>query len=203
MPSILFLGDSYTIGEDVLPVDSYPLQLINKLSKAGIADIRHQIIATTGWTTDELLAAVAAQNLPDASFNLVFLCIGVNNQYRGYPLSQYEKEYKQCLAVAMTKAKHPRNVIAISIPDYGVTPFGKANQNKIRNELDIYNLCASSICAPLQIPFINITQLSRLAEHDASLLAADGLHPSGAMYALWVDVIMQTQQKQIMAALKE
>lgn len=203
--NLLFLGDSYTIGEDVSAHESYPAQLTNTLIEKAGQPIHYQIVAKTGWTTDELLTAIKEkeQQLPDASFDLVFLLIGVNNQYRGYALEQYVKEFEQCLNVAMSKTRDKNCVVVLSIPDYGVTPFGKANQNKIRNELDIYNLIAKSICQQYNILFVDISDISRRAEADSSLLAGDQLHPSGKMYAQWVGEVLNHAEDTILRCLKK
>ena len=88
--SYLALGDSYTIGEGVAEDGRWPVQLARELRAAGIALGEPRIIATTGWTTDELAAALDAAE-PLGRFDFVSLAIGVNNQYRGRDVVEYRE----------------------------------------------------------------------------------------------------------------
>jgi lysophospholipase L1-like esterase len=183
----LALGDSYTIGESVRPEDRFPVQLVKRLRKAGIPTDDPQIIATTGWTTDELLGGIE-KTQPSNSYDLVTLLIGVNNQYRGRSIENYEDEFEQLLRKATELAGgHRERVIVISIPDYGVTPFGKRKgQEQISIEIDAFNNANSSISRRYGFPYVDITGLSRKAEKKPRFTAEDGLHPSAKMYRLWV-----------------
>ncbi len=186
----LALGDSYTIGESVDQEMRWPVQLSKQLNEAGIAVDLPRIIATTGWTTDELEKAINEANITE-TYDIVSLLIGVNNQYRGYPFTNYEKELAELLESAIQFANNKVNrVFVVSIPDYGVTPFGQQKEPvKIAVELDRYNALAKEICQEKDVTFINITHISRKAQNDTSLVAPDGLHPSGKMYTDWVELI--------------
>jgi len=188
--SYLALGDSYTIGEAVAISDRWPVQLTARLRSQGISIADPTIVATTGWTTAELQAGISQAQLA-ARYDLVSLLIGVNNQYRGYDMAIYEKEFTELLDQAIRfaggKAAH---VFVISIPDYGVTAFAAdkgLNPAKIATELDAYNALAEKIAKKKGVQFFEITNWSRKAALDSSLIAEDGLHPSGKMYANWVD----------------
>lgn len=190
MHHFLALGDSYTIGEAVPEEERWPVQLVTKLRNTGISIADPHIIATTGWTTDELQAAIDQQQ-PSENFDLVSLLIGVNNQYRNYPSETYRKEFKSLLeqAIGFASGKRER-VIVLSIPDYGVTPFGAAKDpEKIARELDEYNRIAGEITQEKGVAWFDITPGSRNALHDSALIAGDGLHPSGKMYHNWVEQI--------------
>lgn len=186
----LALGDSYTIGEAVPEKDRWPVQLVKRLREKGVDIADPEIIATTGWTTDELQQAINKAN-PSDDYDLVSLLIGVNNQYRGYPIEQYKKEFENLLYDAISFAGDNRNrVFVISIPDYGVTPFAKdkgLNPEKIAKELDEYNQIAKEITESEEVTFFEITKWSRKAAKNSDLVATDGLHPSGEMYENWVD----------------
>ncbi|MEL7341008.1 MAG: SGNH/GDSL hydrolase family protein [Bacteroidota bacterium] len=190
--SFLALGDSYTIGESVPKAERWPVQLAAKLLAEGTEVSPPTIIARTGWTTDELQAAIAASGEAD-TFGLVSLLIGVNNQYRGYPFAQYETEFVALLQRAIAFAEgDPKRVFVVSIPDYGATPFGQSGDpDKIGRELDRYNAYADSICQAREIPFFNITPISREAVNDPELVASDNLHPSAKMYGQWVDLLWE------------
>ncbi|GGA12080.1 SGNH/GDSL hydrolase family protein [Dyella caseinilytica] len=188
-PRYLALGDSYTIGEDVPAHARWPMQLADKLRAQGIAIGDPKIVAVTGWTTDELSAGMDQASLVPGH-DLVTLLIGVNNQYRGRPAKQYRDEFRALLLRAITLAGHrPANVVVVSIPDWGVTPFGHASGRdllQIAHELDVFNLIAREEAAHAGARFVNITSISR--EHPW-LVANDGLHPSAAQYALWTEAI--------------
>ena len=189
----LALGDSYTIGEAVSASESFPYQLKDTLVKQGHPVESIQIIAQTGWTTDELQAAIDAATL-SPPYDMVTLLIGVNNQYRGYSVANYGVEFEQLLrqAIAFAGADEDR-VRVLSIPDWGVTPFAQKEgrvADKVAKEIDAFNAAAQEISENLGVVFINITPHSRLAATELSLLAPDGLHPSGKMYAHWVQSLL-------------
>ncbi len=196
----LALGDSYTIGEAVPEEDRWPVQLVERLRKKGIEINDPTIVATTGWTTDELQSALSRVRLA-GNYKLVSLLIGVNNQYRGYPIAQYRKEFSELLDQAISLAGgDPDNVFVVSIPDYGMTPFAKnrgLDPGKIARELDEYNSIAEEVSASEEVRFFEITEWSRKAENDPSLIAPDGLHPSGKMYKNWVDTCFKSVCKEL------
>ncbi len=184
----LALGDSYTIGEAVEPKESFPYQLAAQLKIARINIATPKIIAKTGWTTDELQAAIKTENL-NQQFDIVTLLIGVNNQYRRYPQATYRKEFKALLQTAIDFAgKNNKHVFVVSIPDWGVTPFGQSSgrdQQIIAQEIDAFNAIAKEETLAMGVSYTDITPGSRNAATNASLVASDGLHPSGKMYAEW------------------
>ncbi|MEQ9468172.1 MAG: SGNH/GDSL hydrolase family protein [Ekhidna sp.] len=187
----LALGDSYTIGEAVNVDERWPVQLAKRLRKDSIK-IDPVIVATTGWTTDELKSGIVKADL-EGTYDFVTVLIGVNNQYRGYPIDQYEREFKEILDQAIQfTGGNPYNVMVISIPDYGATPFASKrllDAEKIARELDQHNAIAEKIAKLRGVKFINITPGSKQAKNDPSLIASDGLHPSGKMYETWVDAM--------------
>ncbi|MFM6953430.1 MAG: SGNH/GDSL hydrolase family protein [Sphingobacteriaceae bacterium] len=189
----LALGDSYTIGEAVPAAESFPYQLQDALVKRGHSVESLKIIAQTGWTTAELQAAIAAETV-HPPYDLVTLLIGVNNQYRGYSVVNYRVEFEQLLRQAIVFAGEDTDrVRVLSIPDWGVTPFAQKegrSPEKIAREIDSFNEAAQEISENLGVVFMNSTPHSRLAATDLSLLASDGLHPSGKMYAQWVQSLL-------------
>jgi lysophospholipase L1-like esterase len=180
----LALGDSYTIGESVAEAERWPNQLAAKLEIE-----QPRIIATTGWRTDNLKDAIKTAKLKP-EYDLVSLLIGVNNQYQGKAIEVFEREFEELLQISIKLAKgKKKNVFVVSIPDYGYTPFGKSKQEKISNELDQYNSIGKRIAAGYGVKYFYITDISRKGLEDDELVASDGLHPSGKMYAQWVEVI--------------
>lgn len=189
--SYLAFGDSYTIGESVPVYDKFPYQLVQALRVKGIAFYAPEIVAKTGWTTDELQTGIGTTKLLPA-YDLVTLLIGVNNQYRGWSIVQYEKEFEQLLKQAIQFAGNkPEHVVVVSIPDWGATPFAKDRDRvKITREIDAFNAVNKRISATYKTKYADITEGSRKAATDPALVAEDGLHPSGLEYAKWVQAIL-------------
>lgn len=183
----LALGDSYSIGEGVPEAGRWPMQLAVRLRREGVALDDPSIVATTGWTTDELSAAMDAAVF-EPPYDLVSLLIGVNNQYRGRSADDYRNEFCGLLERAVTLAGgRSDHVLVLSIPDWGVTPFAHGSGRdvlQIASELDVYNAIGQEETEQRGAHFVDITGISRL--HPA-LLADDGLHPSAAQYALWTE----------------
>ena len=193
----LALGDSYTIGEGVDDRDRWPLQLARLLRLRGVAIADPQLVAKSGWSTDELADAIDAQvgqGSLDARYGLVSLQIGVNNQYRGRSVEEFSIEFRYLLSRAIAFAGGlPAHVLVLSIPDWGCTPFARASGRdrcEIARDLDAFNEEIAAACADRKVTFMDITDLTRLPEH-AGLLVADGLHPAAGMYALWAARIAQ------------
>jgi lysophospholipase L1-like esterase len=187
----LALGDSYTIGEGVAPEGRWPQQLSRRLRADGIALDEPRIIATTGWTTDELSAAIDAAE-PLGDWDLVSLLIGVNDQYRGRDLAGFRAGFDALLQRALRLAgNRPQRVIVLAIPDWGVTPFAAGrDRDRIAAELDRYNAAKQEICRAHGVAFVDTSAISRTHGGDAAMLAADGLHPSAALYTLWTDATL-------------
>ncbi|MCF8241814.1 MAG: SGNH/GDSL hydrolase family protein [Melioribacteraceae bacterium] len=187
----LALGDSYTIGESVSERERFPVQLADSLNAAGIEVEQTTIIARTGWTTDELKSAIIDSAISD-SYQLVSLLIGVNNQYRGRPVENFRDEFIDLLSTAIKFADGDTSkVFVLSIPDWSVTPFAAGRDvEKISNEIADYNSVKKEITEKMNVRYFNITDISKHAAGDKSLIAEDGLHPSGKMYSLWVKRIL-------------
>ncbi len=196
----LALGDSYTIGESVDEAERWPVQLAAALRAEGIALAPPRIIAATGWTTDELDAAIDAAE-PLGEYGFVSLLIGVNNQYRGRGIDQYREQFAALLerAVGFAGGRADR-VIVLSIPDWGATRFGRESGRdvaRIARELDAYNAAAREVCAQRSAAFVDITQISRERGAEQAMLADDGLHPSAAMYAEWTRLALPAARRML------
>lgn len=186
----LALGDSYTIGEKVEEKDNFPNKTITLLNQSGKRFEEATIIAKTGWTTDELQEKLAQVRLA-IPFDIVTLLIGVNNQYRGRSADEYAVQFEQLLqqAIGYAGGKN-QHVIVLSIPDWGVTPFAvDRDRKKIAEEIDLFNSINKKMAAQYQVHYIDITPYTREADHDLSLVAEDGLHPSGKDYKRWAVLV--------------
>ncbi|MEW6084891.1 MAG: SGNH/GDSL hydrolase family protein [Chloroflexota bacterium] len=194
MPVIryLALGDSYTIGESVDESERWSMQLAELLKREGFST-EVTIIARTGWTTDELWQGIQSREI-EPPYDLVSLLIGVNNQYRGRALEDYREQFIFLLNKSIEYAGgDARRVIVLSIPDWGVTPFARGrNAQQIAAEIDQFNAVNREETEKAGAQYIDITPISREAVMDPSLIAGDGLHPSGKMYAEWVQLALPT-----------
>ncbi len=184
------LGDSYTIGQSVNYGERFPSQTKQLLVNDHIKIDSPLYIATTGWTTSNLLSAIASQN-PTPGYDIVTLLIGVNDQYQHVDTSTYRVRFTQCLQKAITlSANRSDRVFVLSIPDYSATPFVPApNKAQVSMEIDWFNAINRQVTLQYNVAYIDITPGSRLAAVDSSLIAYDGLHPSGKQYYGWAKML--------------
>jgi lysophospholipase L1-like esterase len=184
--TFLALGDSYTIGEAVAESERWPVQFVNRMNASGKSFKMPEIIAKTGWTTDELQQAIEAAK-PNGPYDMVSLLIGVNNQYRGNSIEVYKKEFIELVEQALVfSGSNPKHVVIVSIPDWGVTPFAEGRDRaKIAQEIDLFNSINREIAQSYGITYVDITSHSRNADTETDLVASDKLHPSGKMYTFW------------------
>jgi len=189
---MLALGDSYTIGEGVSSEESWPFILRAALAEKKILVEDVRVIAKTGWTTGELIEAIEKAG-PHGPYDLVTVLAGVNNQYRGLNLHDYGKEFGRLIEMAASFADgHYNKVLILSIPDWGVTPFAAdRDRAAIASEIDEFNRVGREAAAKRNVTFIDITEDSRALGKEEAMLTADGLHPSGKMYRIWVDRIRE------------
>lgn len=194
----LALGDSYTIGEALPVEDSWPMQWAHALRANGMAVSDPGIIAKTGWTTDELSEAIdeaESSGTIRPPYDLVSLLIGVNNQYRGRSSENYREEFSDLLQRAITYAgNETSNVFVVSIPDWGITEFGQKSGRdvaQIAHELDIYNLLNAEVSKQAGVHWVDISAVTREVGAEAKYYAEDGLHPSRALYALWIKELLK------------
>ena len=193
----LALGDSYTIGEGVEESGCWPMQLAQALRGAGLAITDPRIIAQTGWSTDELDAAIdTALVFPE--YDLVSLLIGVNNQYRGRSVEEYRTQFAGLLERAIGFAQGRRErVLVLSIPDWGVTPYARGlarDTQQVAHEIDTFNAVALQTCLRRGVVYVDITEVSRRHGGEAQMLVDDGLHPSSLMYAAWTRLALPAVQ---------
>jgi len=194
----LALGDSYTIGESVEELQRFPAQAISLLEKYNLSIEAPRYIATTGWTTEDLLTAITAQN-PQGPFDIVSLLIGVNDQYQQRDTNGYGERFTECLEKAIALAGNKKeHVFVLSIPDYSVTPFAQhLDTTQIKKEINEFNVINKAITLSFNISYTDITPFTREAKNDASLIAVDGLHPSKKEYAKWA-ALLEPQIKNIL-----
>lgn len=188
----LALGDSYTIGESLPIYESYPYQTVQLLREKGVQITAPEIIAKTGWTTDELATAINRSKFIE-KYDYVSLLIGVNNQYRGRQSEEYAIQFEELLNKAIGfSANDATHVFVISIPDWGATPFAEGRDTgKIAKEIDQFNDINKRISEKHRVTYIEITEGSREAKKNPALVARDKLHPSGLEYSKWAKLLAE------------
>ena len=208
----LALGDSYTIGESVTKQERWTYQLCDLFAEININISEPVTLATTGWTTRELLNAIEAEKTkPDSQlftdgemnkFDMVSLLIGVNNQFRGYSIDEYRKEFCELLDIAVKFANgNKKRVLVLSIPDWGCSPFGekdKRGRERIRKEVEEFNAVNKEETLKQGIYYADIFEAS--TETDLSFFAPDDpdlVHPSGKQYKAWADVAFSVFRKEV------
>ena len=194
----LALGDSYTIGEKVNANENFPTRVTIILKAKGFNFRKPEIVAQTGWTTDELHEAIIKAKLR-GKYDFVTLLIGVNNQYRGKKVANYIPGFESLLNQAIQFASgDTTHIIVLSIPDWGVTPFAEGgDRKKISAEIDEYNAANKLIAEKYKVHYINITESTREAQKDPSLLTTDGLHPSTKEYERWAKQVAEYMQSKL------
>lgn len=196
--SYLALGDSYTIGEQVALTHSFPYQAIQMLRSAGYNFYAPEIIAATGWSTEDLKAAID-ENVLLSSYNFVSLLIGVNNQYRGRSADEFRLHFRVLMELAIERAGGiAGNVMVLSIPDWGVTPFASDKfPEKVSAEIDTYNFICQAEAEYFQTRFVDITTSQRPDADKEDFLAADLLHPSKKEYAKWAELLSTSMMERL------
>ena len=184
----LALGDSYTIGQSVEVNQRWPVQFLKELKSSVNAIDTLQIIARTGWRVDQLKEAMNSSNL-EPPYGLVSLLIGVNNQYQGQNANDFRPEFIEILEKSLKLVNNRKErIFVVSIPDWGASPYGFGfDRAKVSKEINDFNSVVKEESEKRGLRYFDITTISRRALLDRTLIASDGLHPSGKMYKLWVD----------------
>jgi acyl-CoA thioesterase-1 len=192
------LGDSYTIGTSVPAQDRFPDQLVRALPEVGLELVAN--LGVDGYTTADLIRDELPA-LVGLTPELVSLLIGVNDVVQGVPTVTYEANLMEILDVLESRLPVDR-IVTVSIPDYTVTPAGgdygdPADQH---DGIVAANAMMARLARERGLTFVDIFDLSLRASEDRALVADDGLHPSGAQYALWVERIAPAVERLVRLA---
>lgn len=188
---LLALGDSYTCGTGVGEKERWPEQLAAALRASGIPAAPPRLVAGFGWRTGQLRKEAGLAGLEE-DFGLVSLLAGVNDQYNGVTAESYAEEFEGLLGLALRCAGgEPGRVFVLSIPDYGYTPFFRRKREKVSAEIARFNAVNRGLAEKAGVKYFDITPITRLGLERPELVGPDGIHPTAAMYAMWVALIME------------
>lgn len=196
--TLLSLGDSYTIGEGLALYESFPYQAVQLMRKAGYPFNAPEIIAKTGWTTDDLKKGIR-NTMFQASYDFVTLLIGVNDQYQDKSVFEYATNFELVLKQAIGfAANNPSNVLVLSIPDWGQTPFAEGGDRaQISTEINKWNVMIEKLSKQYQVHYVAVTDETKAFSMNPAYLAADRLHPSKKEYARWAALLADEMQKKL------
>ncbi len=186
------LGDSYTIGTSVAEAERWPNQLV---ARVGALELVGNA-AVNGYTTADLINDELPQ-LDTLRPEFVSVLIGVNDVVQGVPDSQYAGNVAVILEELLTRLP-PDRILCVATPDYTVTPSGAAFGDPAQQSDGIvrFNAILREACEQRGIRFVpQIFEISQAALEDPTLVADDGLHPSGTQYSLWVEAIVPAVQE--------
>ena len=186
------IGDSYTIGTSVEEAERWPNQLVASLTpprgESPLALVAN--LAVNGWTSRDVLDRQVPR-LQDLRPDFVSLLVGVNDVVRGIPHETFRANAAEILDRLLARLPADR-IVVVATPDYTVTPQGASYGDPAEQRAGIVqnNAALQALAEARRIAFVDIFDLSLRAETDRGLVAGDGLHPSGAQYALWVERIV-------------
>ena len=181
------LGDSYTIGTSVGESDRWPNQLVARLPGSTLDLVAN--LGVNGYTSDDVINRELPA-LPGNRPEFVTVLIGVNDVVRRVPRDKYRANVDHILdrLLAMLPANR---IVVVSTPDYTLTPSGAAFGDPTQQSAAIadFNEVERAAAAARGIAFVDISSVARRVLGDKSLVADDGLHPSGKQYSGWVELV--------------
>jgi lysophospholipase L1-like esterase len=183
------LGDSYTIGTSVPAADRWPDRLVVAL---GPNEPTLELVANlgvNGYTSADLIRDELPA-LDDLRPEFVSVLIGVNDVVQGVRPEDYAANVPRILETLLARLA-PTRIVTVATPDYTVTPAGAdyGDPGRQHERIVAANATLAQAAIAREIAFVDIFDLSLRAAGDRSLVADDGLHPSGVQYGLWVERI--------------
>jgi acyl-CoA thioesterase I len=180
------LGDSYTIGTSVAEAERWPNQLVERLPELELV----ANLAVNGYTSADLIdRELPALDGLDAG--LVSVLIGVNDVVQGVPDGEYAANVAVILDQLLEIVPADR-IVCVATPDYTRTPRGgDFGEPEAQSDAIVrFNAIFREACEQRGSAFVpEIFEISLGVSDDPSLVASDGLHPSGEQYRRWVDAI--------------
>ena len=186
----LALGDSYTIGQSVSSIERFPYLTVKLLRESQVIIDDPEYIASTGWTTLNLINAILERK-PKGPYDIVTLLIGVNDQYQKLDTAGYRLRFTNLLNTAIElSGNRIARVFVLSIPDYSATPFIHVSEKeRVSKEIDAFNVINKHVSNQRNVVYIDINPVSKLVATDPTLLANDGLHYSEKEHQIWAKLL--------------
>jgi acyl-CoA thioesterase-1 len=183
------LGDSYTIGTSVAETDRWPDQLAVALARDSVDLELVANLAVNGFTSRDVIE-IELPRLTSLRPELMSLLIGVNDVVQGVAPETYRRNVTLILYALVGRVGASRSFV-VTTPDYTVTPAGADYGDPLRQAAGIrqVNSILTAAAADRGVVVVDIHDISLRARDDRSLVARDGLHPSGEQYRLWVERI--------------
>ena len=190
------LGDSYTICEGANTEESWPVILCKNLTEKGIAIELIANPAKTGYTTQNLID-IELPLFETSEVDFTTLCIGVNDWVQKVDTGTFHKNLIFILDKVQNHISDKSKIILLSIPDFSATPNGGkySGGRDISKGLSEFNDIIFAEAKKRNIKTVDLFEVSKGMKDDASLVAADGLHPSAKEYALWEKLILPVAEE--------
>jgi acyl-CoA thioesterase-1 len=183
------LGDSYTIGTGVQRADRWPDRLVAALGPGEPTLALVANLAVNGYTTDDLIRHELPA-LDQLRPEFISVLIGVNDVVREVSSTSYAVSV-QTILDDLSGRVGPSGIVTVAVPDYTITRAGAdyGDPRRRHDGIVAVNEAIAREAADRGIAFVDIFDLSLRVKDDPTLVANDGLHPSGRQYGLWVERI--------------
>ncbi len=182
------LGDSYTFGTSVKPHDRWPNQLVRALRPDADLTLVDNL-ATNGATTGDLIREQLPK-LDALNADMVSVLIGVNDVVHNVDVDTYRMNLRAIFS-HIASLVPAGQVILVTTPDYTLTPSGAdyGDPSKQSARIKAFNAVLAQEASSAGMLLVDISTVADQVPTDRTLVAPDGLHPSGKQYAGWVDLI--------------
>lgn len=195
------IGDSYTIGEGVNENERWPNILVEHLKQE---NTQLEIVcnpSVTGWTTQQVIdneLPVYRESKPD----FATLLIGVNDWVQNVTPEKFRENLRFIISEMQKELKNKQHIVLVTIPDFSATPEGPkySRGRDITKGLAEFNQIIKEEAAAKSLLVADIFEISQRVKGDATLVASDGLHPSGKEYAEWEKIIFPLAKKILTSA---
>ena len=184
------LGDSYTCCTGANPDQAWPLLLTKHLNDAGVSIELSANPAHNGWTTRDVIdheLPIMEQLKPD----FVTLLIGVNDWVQGVDSATFHKNLTYIIDKVQSGLPDKKNLVLITIPDFGVTPTGAqySEGRDIAKGIAEFNTIIKTEAKNRDLQCVDIYPETQKMKNNPTLIANDGLHPSALEYSKWETII--------------
>jgi len=186
--SMIALGDSYTRGTSIESSESWPAQMQRALDAEG-KTVELEVVADDGWNTTRLHREIE-RFWDGQTRDLIILEIGVNDLVLNFGTDNFRQGLDLLAGDIEAMRGENSTVMVLSLPDFRVTPWGLDRLER-NYDFDGFNAILTEFASDIGAEWVDVTSISSAALGEPALVASDGLHFSGEMYALWVDAMIE------------